>query len=104
MSQLLRASSGPPPAKISRAGVVVDARSPVGYSAALVPYLSAKGEKALEREQMKRLLASLDAKTGLYGNPGRYYDQNLILFAVGSAEDEFRFDATGSLETRWKTR
>jgi len=102
MSRLLRANAIPPPAKIGRDGSVVDSRSPVGYSAALVPYLSATGEKKLVRQQLERVHASLDPKTGLYGNPGRYYDQNLILFATGSLENEFRFDANGSLQTRWR--
>ena len=52
---------------------------------------------------MERVHASLDQKTGLYGNPGRYYDQNLILFATGFLENEFRFDANGALQTRWKS-
>jgi endoglucanase len=103
MSHLLQGNAVPPPAKISRDGSIVDARSPVGYAAALVPYFSATGEKKLERAQMERVHASLDQKTGLYGNPARYYDQNLILFATGSVENEFRFDANGSLQTRWKT-
>jgi endoglucanase len=103
MSHLLRANAIPPPAQIGRDGSVVDGRSPIGYSAALVPYFSATGETKLERAQMERVHKSLDQKTGLYGNPGRYYDQNLILFAIGSVENEFRFDANGSLQTRWNS-
>jgi len=90
-----------PPSKVDVSGRVLDPRGPIGFSAALAPYLSALGETALERQQLERLKAAADPKTRLYGAPVRYYDQNLALFAIGAIEKEFRFDADGALKTQW---
>ena len=92
---------GAPPAKISADGVVNDPKGPVGFRAALLPYLSALGETTLARDQATRVRSELDAKTGLYGRPATYYDQNLLLFALGFDERHFWFDARGRLRTRW---
>ncbi len=89
-----------PPAKVSSAGRIMDPNGPIGFSAALLPYLAALSEARLAREQMSRL-RSAAAGTGLYGNPARYYDQNLALFALGALERQFWFDANGALNTRW---
>jgi endoglucanase len=90
-----------PPAKVSAAGRVTDPNGPVGFSAALVPYLAALGATTLEREQMSRLTSAAAAGTGLYGAPARYYDQNLALFALGASERRFWFDVNGALNTPW---
>jgi endoglucanase len=90
-----------PPAKVSAAGRVTDPNGPIGFSAALLPYLAALGETRLEGEHMSRLRSAADTRTGLYGTPARYYDQNLALFALGAMERRFWFDATGALNTRW---
>lgn len=100
MAQQLRAH-GAPPAKISAEGVVSDPKGPVGFQAALLPYLAALGETKLAREQAARVRSELDEKTGLYGRPPTYYDQNLMLFALGFNERHFWFDARGRLRTRW---
>jgi endoglucanase len=49
-----------------------------------------------------RVRSQLNGKTGLYGNPARYYDQNLALFALGATERQFWFDADGTLRLAWK--
>jgi endoglucanase len=91
-----------PPAKVTEDGRVDDPRGPVGFSAALRPYLIAIGEKNLDRELGARVRSQLNGKTGLYGNPARYYDQNLALFALGATERQFWFDADGTLRLAWK--
>jgi endoglucanase len=78
------------------------AEGPVGFSAALLPYLSAIGEKKLADAQSGRLRSAFDSTTGLYGRPSRYYDQNLALFALGWTERRFWFDSSGTLKTWWK--
>jgi endoglucanase len=78
-------------------------KGPVGFSGALIPYLSALDEKNLVNEQMSRLQSEFNAKNGLYGNPARYYDQNLIMFALGWKSRQFWFDSQGHLETNWTT-
>jgi len=90
-----------PPAKVTAAGVVDDPKGPVGFSAALLPYLDALGERGLAREQWSRTRSSIDVDSGLLGRPPKYYDQNLALFAVGAREGLFWFDARGRLRTKW---
>jgi endoglucanase len=100
MARLVREMEAPP-AKISASGVADDRRSPVGFSAAVVPYLDALGERRLAREQLSRMRSAIDGSTGLLGRPARYYDQNLALFALGADEGLFWFDARGRLRTKW---
>jgi len=91
-----------PPAKVKADGTVEDPKGPVGFSAALLPYLEALGESNLETEQTSRVQSEFNSKNGLYGNPGRYYDQNLVLFGLGSKLHQFWFDSQGRLSTKWQ--
>lgn len=91
-----------PPLQVDSTGKIMEADSPVGFSAAVYPYLSALGRRREAKAQMDRVDASLDAASGLYGHPGSYYDQNLILFATGWKEGRFRFDRDGRLKPKWK--
>jgi len=100
MARIVRAIHMPP-ARITAAGVADDRTSPVGVSAALVPYLDALGERRLARDQLSRLRSSTDGNSGLLGRPPKYYDQNLALFALGAREGLFWFDARGRLRTKW---
>lgn len=95
-------TSAVPPAKVKSDATIEDSRGPVGFSAALLPYLAALGENNLENEQMSRLQAEFNPKNGLYGNPPRYYDQNLALFALGWKSHQFWFDSDGALKTSWE--
>lgn len=91
-----------PPLRVEASGKIADADGPTGFSAAVIPYLHALGMKDLEKQQMDRLTATRDAKSGLFGHSGEYYDQNLALFATGWAEHRFRFDTDGRLRLKWK--
>jgi endoglucanase len=91
-----------PPSKVKNDGTVEDSRSSPGFSGALLPLLSAVGDSAMRDQQMSRVRSQFDSQGGLYGNPARYYDQNLLLFALGSAERRFWFDSQGALQTNWK--
>ena len=71
MTRWLR-SHAAPPEKVKSDGTVTNPNGPVGFSAALLPYLSAIGEKPLESTQFARVQSAHDAKTGLYGRPARY--------------------------------
>jgi endo-1,4-beta-D-glucanase Y len=111
--QILKALSGMaarlrtnpvPPAKVSATGGIADPNGPIGFSAAVLPYLAALGETRLVDQQLSRLQSATDARTGLYGTPSRYYDQNLALFALGAMERRFWFDADGALVTPWRRR
>lgn len=91
-----------PPQIVDSAGRIVDTNAPPGFSAAVVPYLTALGLKSQARVQMDRLSATKDPSSGLYGKGSLYYDQNLALFATGWTEQRFHFDKEGKLITRWK--
>lgn len=86
-----------PPSAVDPAGNVLVKDAPVGFSAAVIPFLRAQGMKKEEQTQQDRLVALRDPKTGLYGKDGAYYDQNLALFATGWTEERFRFEADGRL-------
>jgi len=101
MNEYLRLK-GLPPAKVKRDGTIEDPKGPVGFSGALLPSLSAASEGGLRNQQMSRVQSELDPATGLYGKPAKYYDQNLLLFALGSEEHRFWFDSQGELKTSWK--
>lgn len=95
-------SNSVPPAKVKADGNVEDPKGPVGFSAALVPFLTAEGEKELEDAQSARMRAELDPQSGLYGKQPKYYDQNLALFELGWKEHRFWFDSRGDLKLEWR--
>jgi endoglucanase len=90
-----------PPAKVGSDGNVEDAKGPVGFSAALLPYAAALEDDQIENQQMARVKSALATQNGLLGNPPKYYDQNLALFGLGYVERQFWFDAKGELELGW---
>ena len=91
-----------PPAEVTPSGQIKNSSGSIGFSAAVSPLLSALGLRpALERQQ-RRLDSERNAKTGLFGDKPRYYDQNLALFATGWSEKRFRFDPRGLLQVNWK--
>jgi endoglucanase len=91
-----------PPLQVDAHGNVVHAEAPVGFSAAVIPYLEAIGARPQARLQQARLVAAQDPATGLYGHPGEYYDENLALFSTGWSEQRYRFDRDGKLHLKWK--
>ncbi len=101
MQRYLQANAAPPE-KVKQDGSIAGPKGPVGFSAALLPFLVAVGEKNLENQQDSRLQSELDSKTGLYGTPAKYYDQNLSLFAFGFLERRFWFNSQGTLQLSWK--
>jgi endo-1,4-beta-D-glucanase Y len=90
-----------PPERVGDDGQILSATGNVGFSAAMIPYLSALGEDALMSKQKARLQEQLDPITGLYGKDMRYYTQNLALFATGWVEARFGFDRNGDLVVAW---
>jgi endoglucanase len=91
-----------PPLEVDGQGNVVHAEAPVGFSAAVIPYLLATGAKAQARIQTDRLDAMRDPASSLYGRPVEYYDQNLVLFSTGWSEQRYRFERDGKLRIKWK--
>lgn len=96
------ADHGAPPEKVDADGTPLAQDGPVGFSAAVLPYLRAlpRADKSFA-EQRARLSAQLDPATGLYGKDPAYYDQNLTLFATGFLDGRFRFAPRGELKVEW---
>lgn len=95
------ATHGIPPERIDSAGMIVGGNAPVGFSAALLPYLQAMGAKLALATQGARVMAQLDPVTNLYGRPPTYYDENLTLFGLGGRQHMFAFGRDGELQVRW---
>lgn len=92
-----------PPEKVSDQGIPLAQDGPVGFSAAVLPYLRAFPDLSrLSAQQTVRMSKMRDASTGLYGKDLAYYDQNLALFATGFIDGRFRFGAGGELNVEWK--
>jgi endoglucanase len=91
-----------PPEKVSDQGIPLAQDGPIGFSAAVLPYLRALAnmEQASARQTI-RLSKQRDAATGLYGKDLTYYDQNLALFATGYLDGRFRFGPGGELKVEW---
>jgi endo-1,4-beta-D-glucanase Y len=92
-----------PPERVGADGIAEEGNAPVGFSAAVTPFLSALGDDVKSNAQLARLESQRVGSTGLYGPGQNYYDQNLALFARGWSEGFFRFDPQGQLQVRWKT-
>ena len=86
-----------PPAEVLADGTVADPNAGVGFSAALLPFLSTLGRQQAYAAQRRRIDTFFIPATGLYGESPRYYDQNLILFGLGWSEGRFGFTARGEL-------
>jgi len=95
------AQHGAPPEKINNDGTPQAQAGPVGFSAALVPYLKSLSNDPAVAQQLVRIKSQLDEKSNLYGTPPTYYDQNLILFGSGWLEKSFQFGISGELLVRW---
>lgn len=101
MADYLKRSSEPPE-RVDAQGVPQTVAGPVGFSAALLPYLDATGSKASLEQQKSRVESQRNSVTKLIGQQRTYYDQNLALFATGWMERRFRFGSNGELIVSWK--
>ncbi|MDR3725112.1 MAG: cellulose synthase complex periplasmic endoglucanase BcsZ [Terracidiphilus sp.] len=98
------ANHGAPPEKVSDQGIPLAQDGPVGFSAALLPYLRAYGQSKEAGDQLVRMNAMRDSASGLYGKDLSYYDQNLALFGTGFLDGRFGFGPGGELKVEWKRR
>lgn len=95
-------STPTPPVSVTSPPFHLQPNAPIGFSAAVIPYLTATGNASLARIQLDRLAAQRDPATNLYGTPPTYYDQNLALFSTGWSDQRYHFDAAGGLIVKWK--
>jgi endoglucanase len=93
-----------PPEKVNPQGKVISTSAPVGFSAAVEPFLTALGDRGDLNTQQARLDAMVNPNTKLYGEPPAYYDQNLALFGEGWQQHRFGFRRDGDLWVKWKGR
>lgn len=92
-----------PPESVNEEGIPSAKSGPMGFSAALLPYLRTSPELSrVTGRQMIRLDSERDSATGLYGRDKAYYDQSLALFATGFLDARFQFGPAGKLNVEWK--
>lgn len=92
-------SQNPPPEKILVKTGQRDGNGPVGFSAALLPYLKSGGQNQrliAQRQRAATLLASASPPLATY------YDHVLGLFGLGWDEQHYQFRTTGHLQLRWE--
>lgn len=92
-----------PPLEVDPQGRIVRPFAPVGFYAAAVPYLDARGMTEQANHQHDRVAAARQPDSGLYGEPAMYYDQNLVLFSTGWSEKRYHFTSDGMLQVKWKS-
>lgn len=68
-----------------------------GFSAAVLPFLHALGDKSTTQTQLQRI----QARPPL---PDQYYAQVLSLFGLGWIDGVYRFTKNGQVQTRWKSK
>jgi endoglucanase len=86
-----------PPQRVNVLTAEVKGDGPIGFSAALIPYLQKLHDQRAVQQQVAHIYQYLRA-----GKPVTYYDHSLILFGLGWQQHRFRFDSHGSLKTTWE--
>ncbi len=89
-----------PPAVLHGGSGEATGIGPVGFSAALLPYLKVLREEKLLMIQEYRM--DWNTVNSLIGANPIYYDQVLSLFGEGWMEGRFRFDESGRCLPSWK--
>jgi endo-1,4-beta-D-glucanase Y len=72
-------------------------KAPIGFSAAMLPYLASIGQQQLHDKELERVTAVLNAWPTRQDGMVHYYDMALSLFGLGWTEERFRFNAAGAL-------
>lgn len=98
MLPLIRAHEGPPEHVDTQTGAG-SGGAPLGFSAALLPYLQVLGQDQLMKQQQARVEAG--RVNGQLGQPPHYYEQVLALFGEGWIDGRYQFDERGQLVPKW---
>lgn len=88
-----------PPEKLDFQSGEASGGSPIGFSAAWLPFLAAVDEDSAARQRMRLKNSRVD---GNLGSPPHYYDQALGMFGEGWDAKRFQFDSDGRLIPRWE--
>lgn len=97
------AARGMPPEAVQVDSGELQGEGPFGFSAALLPYLQARGQNALLQAQLQRVRAALAPGQPQDAQP-RYYDYVLSLFGLGWFEQRYRFAASGRVTLEWEKK
>lgn len=89
--------TGRPPERIDPMSGESTGTAPSGFSAAMLPFLSAQGDEEAVRAQQTRL-----QEQPL--RPTAYYEQCLALFGLGWMQQQYRFGRLGELQPKWTSR
>lgn len=92
------AARGVPPESINVITGEIRGDGPVGFSAALLPFLAAERQPTALATQLARVQNMPPAVTALPA----YYDSVLLLWGTGFHEGRYHFDADGTLRPSWK--
>ncbi len=97
--------TGIPPEKVNVMTGQTNGNGPFGYSAALLPYLSALGARQQLETQEHRarvMLAAMQIDKTLYEERPPYYDYALSLFGLGWMEKRYQFMKNGQVKFNWE--
>lgn len=101
MSSYMKTHSVPPEVILDKQPLM-RGTGPISFSAALVPFLQSTNQPNAAAQQATRLHTAWSSRTNLYGNPPRYYDQNLAMFSLGFTEHRYRIQSNGEVEVPWR--
>ncbi|KAF1047130.1 MAG: Endoglucanase [Herbaspirillum frisingense] len=98
------AASGVPPEKVLATSGAIEGKAPFGFSAALVPYFTAKGDARMAEQMRRGAQAGIDAAFAAAGQRADmlYYNIMLSLFGLGWAEQRYQFRDDGTLKLSWE--
>lgn len=102
----ITARRGVPPETVDAGSGSAQGDGPLGFSAALLPYLQATGNSGLlqqQRERVSVLLRQARADSAREGRQLPYYDYMLGLFGLGWIEQRYRFAGNGMLRLPWES-
>lgn len=88
-----------PPEKLDFVSGKASGGAPIGFSAAVLPFLAVMDEDNAVRQRQRLKINRVDGNLG--SNP-HYYDQALGMFGEGWYTKRFRFGPAGQLITRWE--
>lgn len=88
-----------PPEKLDSQSAAASGGSPIGFSAAVLPFLAMLDEDSVARQRQRLINSRVD---GNLGATPHYYDQALAMFGEGWYSKRFRFAPDGQLIPRWE--
>lgn len=101
MTHFLHARDAAPEHVDTVTATTTHGQAPVGFDAALLPFARAQGLTTAFHRLAARVQAAQGGQNHLLGQPPRYYDQNLALFALGDLDQAYRFSRRGQLGVAW---